>query len=63
MGTFSLVFLRSARRYFYRGRAVVYFPAYEPRHAQPTQEKNTFFSAAEAKRIMKENLFELGLYH
>ena len=55
IGTFSLVFLGDRQEdNFYRGRAVVYFPAYEPRHAQPTQEKTHIFSIAEAKRIMKE---------
>jgi len=55
IGTFLLVFLGDRQEdNFYRGRAVVYFPAYEPRHAQPTQEKTHIFSIAEAKRIMKE---------
>ena len=55
IGNFSLVFLGDRQKdNFYRGRAVVYFPAYEPKHAQPTQEKTHVFSIKEAKRIMRE---------
>ena len=55
IGHFSLVFLGDRQEdKFYRGRAVVYFPKYEPRHVQPTQEKTHKLSIKEAQRIMRE---------
>jgi hypothetical protein len=55
IGSFSLVFLGDRQEdKFYRGRAVVYFPNYEPRHAQPTQEKTHKLSIKEAQRIIRE---------
>ena len=39
---------------FYRGRAVVYLPLYDPKHATPTQDITFKLSAKEAKALIKE---------
>ena len=55
IGTFSLVFLGDRQEdQFYRGRAVVYLPSYEPRHAQPSQELTHKLSVQDAQRLMRE---------
>ena len=58
IGTFTLVFLGDLQRdQFYRGRAVVYFPQYEPSHNRPTQEPTHKLSLRDAKKILQERAF------
>ena len=55
IGNFSLVFLGNKQEdNFYRGRAVVYLPQYEPRHNKPTQEATHKLSRKEAQRLIRE---------
>ena len=58
IGNFSLVFLGDRQEdKFYRGRAIVYLPTYEPRHNKPTQEATHKLSLKEAQRLMREKAF------
>ena len=58
IGTFTLVFLGDRQRdQFYRGRAIVYFPEYEPSHNQPTQEPTHKLSFRDAKKILQEKAY------
>ena len=55
VGNFSLIFLGDKQDdKFYRGRAVVYLPAYNPKHASPNQDITFKLSAKEAKALIKE---------
>lgn len=55
IGNFSLVFLGDRQEdQFYRGRAVVYLPSYEPKYAQPSQEQTHKLSVQDAQRIIRE---------
>ena len=55
VGNFSLIFLADKQDdKFYRGRAVVYLPAYDPKHANPNQDITFKLSAKEAKALIKE---------
>ena len=55
IGNFSLIYLGDKQEdKFYRGRAVIYLPAYDPKHANPTQDITFKLSAKEAKALLKE---------
>ena len=55
IGNFSLIYLADQQEdKFYRGRAVVYLPSYDPKHATPTQDITFKLSAKEAKALIKE---------
>ena len=55
IGNFSLIYLADQQEdKFYRGRAVVYLPSYDPKHAAPTQDITFKLSAKEAKALIKE---------
>lgn len=55
IGNFSLIYLGDQQDdKFYRGRAVVYLPSYDPKHATPTQDITFKLSAKEAKALIKE---------
>ena len=55
IGNFSLIYLADQQEdKFYRGRAVVYLPLYDPKHATPTQDITFKLSAKEAKALIKE---------
>ena len=62
IGNFSLVYLGDKQEdKFYRGRAIVYLPEYDPKHANPTQDITFKLSAKEAKALVKEkNLLNNG---
>ena len=58
IGIFTLVYLGDKQvDKFYRGRAVVYFPVYEPKHTKPTQETTFKLSIKEAKKLVQEKQF------
>ena len=55
IGTFSLIYLGDKQEdKFYRGRAIIYLPPYDPKHANPTQDITFKLSAKEAKALLKE---------
>ena len=55
VGTFSLIYLGDKQEdKFYRGRAIIYFPPYDPRHSNPNQDITFKLSAKEAKALLKE---------
>ena len=55
IGNYHLVYLGEKQEdNFYRGRAVKYFPNYQPSHAQPTQDATHKLSIKEYKKMLKE---------
>ena len=55
IGNFSLIYLGDGKEdRFYRNRSITYFPKYDHRRANPTQDATFKLSAREAQALMKE---------